>query len=224
VTPLTLSSPTKATPFWIILWRCWASSEPADEDIPGAGCCAVDDRLESVPEPAAAAYCGASWNPAVIAALYVQTSRICVSTFLPNSSSASISASGSSEPGVWKNRSTTPAPISNPSLGHADVLEPHGHRLALRDGVPSHAGVIRANFPCPRCRCFDADRGILPLVSLSRAFLFAALPCYVALAPCFATASEYRSYSVKHEFHVTCARDPLRALEATIPLPRCSSA
>jgi hypothetical protein len=27
VTPLTLSSPTKATPFWIILWRCWASSD-----------------------------------------------------------------------------------------------------------------------------------------------------------------------------------------------------
>ena len=37
-------------------------------------------------------------------------------------------------------------------------------------------------------------------MSLSRAFLFAALPCYVALAPCLATASEYRSYSVKHEF------------------------
>src|SRR5580693_6218060 len=27
VTPLTLSSPTKATPFPIILWRCWAGSE-----------------------------------------------------------------------------------------------------------------------------------------------------------------------------------------------------
>src|SRR5207248_3723324 len=27
VTPLTLSSPTKATPFRIILWRCWAQSE-----------------------------------------------------------------------------------------------------------------------------------------------------------------------------------------------------
>src|SRR6202030_2441153 len=27
VTPLTLSSPTKATPFPIILWRCWARSE-----------------------------------------------------------------------------------------------------------------------------------------------------------------------------------------------------
>jgi hypothetical protein len=37
-----------------------------------------------------------------IAALYVQASRICGSTFLPNSSNASISASGPSEPGVWK--------------------------------------------------------------------------------------------------------------------------
>jgi hypothetical protein len=37
-------------------------------------------------------------------------------------------------------------------------------------------------------------------VFLSRAFLFAALPCFVALAPCLAMASEYRSYSVKHEF------------------------
>src|SRR5438309_7219833 len=27
VDPLTLSSPTKATPFRIILWRCWAQSE-----------------------------------------------------------------------------------------------------------------------------------------------------------------------------------------------------
>jgi hypothetical protein len=37
-------------------------------------------------------------------------------------------------------------------------------------------------------------------MSLSRAFLFAALPCFVALAPCLATASEYRSSTVKHEF------------------------
>ena len=37
-------------------------------------------------------------------------------------------------------------------------------------------------------------------MSLSRCFLFAALPCYVAVAPCLATAREYRSYSVKHEF------------------------
>src|ERR1700758_1635037 len=36
---------------------------------------------------------------------------MCGSTFLPNSSSASISSSGSSEPGVWNDRSTTPAPI-----------------------------------------------------------------------------------------------------------------
>jgi hypothetical protein len=42
-------------------------------------------------------------------------------------------------------------------LGHADVLEPDGDRLALRDRVHSYERVIRsANFPCPRCRCFDA--------------------------------------------------------------------
>ena len=44
-------------------------------------------------------------------ALYFQMSRMCGSTFLPNSSSASISWSGCSEPGVWNDRSTTPAPI-----------------------------------------------------------------------------------------------------------------
>jgi hypothetical protein len=38
-------------------------------------------------------------------------------------------------------------------------------------------------------------------MSLSRTFFFAAPPCYVVLAPCLAMASEYRSYSVKHEFH-----------------------
>ena len=38
-------------------------------------------------------------------------SRTCGSTFLPNSSSASISWSGCSEPGVWNDRSTTPQPI-----------------------------------------------------------------------------------------------------------------
>src|SRR6516165_2904207 len=43
---------------------------------------------------------------------YSQMSRMCGSTFLPNSSSAAISASGSSEPGVWNDRSTTPQPIS----------------------------------------------------------------------------------------------------------------
>jgi hypothetical protein len=54
-------------------------------------------------------YRGASWNnPPIIAALYVRASRICGSTFLSNSSNASISASGPFEPGVWKNRSTTP--------------------------------------------------------------------------------------------------------------------
>ena len=37
-------------------------------------------------------------------------------------------------------------------------------------------------------------------MSLSRSLFFAALPCYVALAPCPATASEYRSSTVKHEF------------------------
>jgi len=37
-------------------------------------------------------------------------------------------------------------------------------------------------------------------MSLSRAFLFTALPCYVALAPALTSASEYRSQSVKHEF------------------------
>src|SRR5215831_3468325 len=38
-------------------------------------------------------------------------SRMCGRTFLPNNSSASINASGSSEPGVWNDRSTTPQPI-----------------------------------------------------------------------------------------------------------------
>jgi len=37
-------------------------------------------------------------------------------------------------------------------------------------------------------------------VSLSRAFLFAALPFYVSLAPSLASAREYRSLEVKHEF------------------------
>ena len=37
-------------------------------------------------------------------------------------------------------------------------------------------------------------------MSLRRTFFFAALPCFVALAACLATAREYRSYSVKHEF------------------------
>jgi len=53
-----------------------------------------------------------SWNPAVTtAAIYVQMSRMCGSILLLNRSSASISWSGCSEPGVWKNRSTTPQPI-----------------------------------------------------------------------------------------------------------------
>ncbi len=38
------------------------------------------------------------------------------------------------------------------------------------------------------------------MVSLNRVFLFAALPCYVALAPYLAMAREYRSSTVKHEF------------------------
>ena len=35
---------------------------------------------------------------------------------------------------------------------------------------------------------------------MSRAFLFAALPFYVSLAPSLASAREYRSLEVKHEF------------------------
>ena len=37
-------------------------------------------------------------------------------------------------------------------------------------------------------------------MSLSRVFLFAALPCFIALAPSLAAAREYRSSTVKHEF------------------------
>ena len=37
-------------------------------------------------------------------------------------------------------------------------------------------------------------------MSLSRVFISAGPACCVALAPCLAMASEYRSYSVKHEF------------------------
>ena len=37
-------------------------------------------------------------------------------------------------------------------------------------------------------------------MSWSRTFLFVALPCYVALAPCLTSASEYRSYSFKRDF------------------------
>ena len=37
-------------------------------------------------------------------------------------------------------------------------------------------------------------------MSLSRTFFFAALSCYVGLAPCLAPAREYRSSTVKHEF------------------------
>jgi hypothetical protein len=42
---------------------------------------------------------------------YFQMSRMCGSTLLPNNSSASVSTSGSSEPRVWNDRSTTPQPI-----------------------------------------------------------------------------------------------------------------
>ena len=87
------------------------------------------------------------------------------------------------------------------ALGNADLLEPHGGRLPLRDGVPSHAVVIRpANLPCPRCRCIDADRGILSVMSLSRVFISAGLACCVAFAPSPAPAKTYRSLEVKHEF------------------------
>src|SRR6266404_5706098 len=37
-------------------------------------------------------------------------------------------------------------------------------------------------------------------MSLRRTLLFAVLACCLALAPCLAPASEYRSQSVKHEF------------------------
>src|SRR5207244_2261463 len=58
------------------------------------------------------------------------------------------------------------------ALGHADLLESHSGRLPLRDGVPSHAVVIGpANLPCPPCRCFDANRGILAVVSLGHPVL-----------------------------------------------------
>jgi hypothetical protein len=37
-------------------------------------------------------------------------------------------------------------------------------------------------------------------MSLRRTLLFAVLACCLALVPCLASASEYRSQSVKHEF------------------------
>jgi len=37
-------------------------------------------------------------------------------------------------------------------------------------------------------------------MSLRRTLFFAVLACCLALAPCLASASEYRSQSVKHEF------------------------
>src|SRR5258705_13569903 len=81
--------------------------------------------------------------------------------------------------------------LSAEVLGHAYLLEPHGGRLALRDRVHRHSGLIRpANFPCPLSRCFDADRDILPIMSVSRVVTFA---CCLALAPIVAFAGGYRS-------------------------------
>ena len=51
-----------------------------------------------------------------------------------------------------------------------------------------------------RGRCYDGDRGILSIVSLSRVVIFFALACCLALVPCLAPAREYRSQTVKHEF------------------------
>ena len=51
-----------------------------------------------------------------------------------------------------------------------------------------------------RGRCYDGDRGIFSIVSLSRLVIFFALTCCLALAPSLASAREYRSSTVKHEF------------------------
>jgi hypothetical protein len=51
-----------------------------------------------------------------------------------------------------------------------------------------------------RGRCYDGDRGMLSIVSLSRVVIFFVLVCYLALAPSLTSAREYRSSTVKHEF------------------------
>ena len=62
MTPLTLSSPTKATLFRIILWRCWAQSEhgiarlaAARERLDAAN--TDNRRLYEALEPVVGSYC-----------------------------------------------------------------------------------------------------------------------------------------------------------------------
>ena len=85
-------------------------------------------------------------------------------------------------------------------LGHADLLEPYRDRLALRDRVHSHARVIRpANFPCRVVAVLTLIEALSGHVSEPR-YHFRWAACFAALAPSLASAREYRSSTVKHEF------------------------
>ena len=85
-------------------------------------------------------------------------------------------------------------------LGHADLLEPYRDRLALRDRVHSHPRVIRpANFPCRVVAVLTLIEALSGHVSEPR-YHFRWAACFAALAPSLASAREYRSSTVKHEF------------------------
>ena len=81
------------------------------------------------------------------ASFYFQMSRMCGSTFLPNSSSAFISASGCSEPGVWNDRSTMPAPICSRHCFNCAASYPAPHRRRQQGGHGELPGVLPRHMP-----------------------------------------------------------------------------
>jgi hypothetical protein len=91
-------------------------------------------------------------------------SRMCGSTFLPNSSSASISASGCSEPGVWKNRSTTPQPIcSRACFNCATISSGPPQKL-----IGSTRLTLAGRRPSPATLRWSASNSLAATPSLSR--------------------------------------------------------